>query len=306
MERHGQNTATNRITRRGFAATLSAALVPAVSEPVMTLAISMNLVPDANLNDARTAMRMWLDWADRSHQMAVRMAPGVFVPSGELLQMIRMQRVDAFAMDAGEYRQVAERVDPRWVIAADYSAEHGGELVLVARRDSAIRSLRDLRGKRLLRWRNPVTRLSDEWLAVQQMRAGGPGDLRFWASSGVENKLSRAVLPVFFNQHDACLVTRRGFATMCEMNPQVAERLHPILTSPSMCTGGYFFRKGCPARARERMLETFVALGTAPYGEQLLRLFQSPRLLVRDASCLKEALELLDEFARLKLPGSPA
>ncbi len=269
------------------------------AEPPLVLAISMNLAPDANLNDARAAMQVWLDWAGRSHNMMVRMAPGVFVPSAELLEMIRLQRVDAFALDVVEYRQVAEHVDPRWMIVSDLDPQGGAEYALVVPRGGA-RTIADLRGKRIVRWRAPATRLSDEWLAVEQARYGGPPDMRFWSSSTAEAKLSRVVLPVFFHQQDACLVTRRGFSTMCEMNPQVGEKLHAILFSRRLRAGGYFFRKGCSAWGRERMLAAFTGLSQATYGRQVLTLFQSPNLVVRDVSCLNEAMDLVREFEKLK------
>jgi hypothetical protein len=290
------------MTRRHFLGRMLPGLAVSAgwsAERPLVLAISMNLAPDANLNDARASMQVWLDWAGRSHNMSVRTAPGVFIPSAELLEMIRLGRADAFALDVTEYRQVADLVDPRWMIVSDLDPQGGSEYALVVPRGGA-RSIAELRGKRIVRWRAPVTRLSDEWLAVEQARHGGPPDMRFWGSSSVEAKLSRVVLPVFFQQQDACLVTRRGFATMCEMNPQVGEKLRAILYSRRMRTGGYFFRKGCPPLGRERMLAAFSGLSQATYGRQVLMLFQSPNLVVRDVSCLNEAMDLVREYEKLK------
>jgi phosphonate transport system substrate-binding protein len=265
----------------------------------------MNLVPDANLADARAAMALWMGWAARAASIHVDAAPGVFIPSRELLELIRRNRVDAFALDVLEYRQVADCIDPRWMVTSSSRTSDGAQFVLVTRRDAGFRSLADLRGKRLLRWQAPATRLSEEWLAVEQARAGGPPDARFWGQTAVENKLPRVVLPVFFRQHEACLVARDGFAAMCEMNPQVELQMQVIARSEPMVAGGYFFHKHCPPSAREGVISAFSRLDQLSFGKQLLVLFQTPALVVRDLGCLRPALELAREYDRVRAASRP-
>ena len=46
---------------------------------------------------------------------------------------------------------------------------------------------------------------------------------QFFGSVTTDTKVSRVVLPVFLGQADACLTSKAGFDTMCELNPQVAK-----------------------------------------------------------------------------------
>lgn len=289
------------LSRRLFAGAMAlgggAAL--AAAEPGLTLAISQALLPEANLSDARASMQIWLSWANREHNMPVHMAPGVFIPSAQLLGMIRAGQVDAFALDVLEYRQVTEFIDPRHMIGADYGAGGGDEYVLLVRQDADVKSLADLKGKRLVRHQSPTARLVDEWLAVQQARAGLPADLSFWGAAQTEPKSSRVILPVFFKQADACVATRRAFTTMAELNPQVSQRLKVLASSQRMQTGGYFFQKTCPPAMRDKMLEAFSNLHKISYGQQVLTLFQSPPLVTLDTKSLQPSIDLLKEYERV-------
>jgi len=49
------------------------------------------------------------------------------------------------------------------------------------------------------------------------------------------SKVSQAVLPVFFDQADACIAPMDAFRTMAELNPQLEEELWVIDTSPGFC-----------------------------------------------------------------------
>jgi len=290
-----------RWSRRACLSALCALPAPAApGEGALSLAISQNLVPDANISDARASMQIWLNWANRENTMSIKMVPGVFVPSAQLLQMIRQGQVDAFALDVMEYRQVAEFVEQKYMIASDSGQSGAEELVLVVRQESDTRSLADLRGKRLIRLQAPTTRLAEEWLYLTQGKAGLPADSSFWASAGVDTKISRTVLPVFFRQADAALVTRGGFQTMCELNPQVGQKLRILINSPRLLTGGYFFHRTCPHNMRDKMLAAFSSLHTVSYGQQVLTLFQTPKLGVREVSGLHPALEILREYERLQ------
>jgi phosphonate transport system substrate-binding protein len=107
-------------------------------------------------------------------------------------------------------------------------------------------------------------------------------------------------LPVFFGQADACLTSKRGFDTMCELNPQVARELKAIAVSPPMVVSFYIFRKNCPSANREKVIKAITNLPTTAAGKQLATLFQFEDLGIRDASCLASALGVLDAADRAR------
>jgi phosphonate transport system substrate-binding protein len=104
---------------------------------------------------------------------------------------------------------------------------------------------------------------------------------------------------VFFRQVDACVVTRRAFNNMSELNPQLSQRLRVLVSSPELVPGGFAFRKGYDDPTRELIIADLERISSSPAGAQFLTLFQSGALSAQPVSCLESAFELLARHARL-------
>ena len=113
-------------------------------------------------------------------------------------------------------------------------------------------------------------------------------------------KLSKVVLNVFFRQTDACLVTRRGFATMAELNPQVGRQLTILAASPAVVPALFGFRRGFSTQLKSKIIREFGAVHMSPAGQQALTIFQVGQVAERPVTALDSALALLEEYARLR------
>jgi phosphonate transport system substrate-binding protein len=89
------------------------------------------------------------------------------------------------------------------------------------------------------------------------------------------NKPSRAVLPVFFQQADACIVTRRHFETMSELNPQIGQQLWVLASSPGLVPSMFTFLADSASPFKDWMLLEMKRLSDSPAGQQLLTLLQA-------------------------------
>jgi ABC-type phosphate/phosphonate transport system substrate-binding protein len=107
------------------------------------------------------------------------------------------------------------------------------------------------------------------------------------------------VLPVFFRQADACVVTRRGFKTMSELNPQVSQRLKVLAASPGLVPTGFGFRPDYTDPLKNTIVAELARIKDSPAGAQVLTLFQSGSLEAHPLSCLDSAFELLATHQRL-------
>jgi hypothetical protein len=68
------------------------------------------------------------------------------------------------------------------------------------------------------------------------MRSGLEPSADFAGLLSQNSKLAKAVPPVFFRQCPACVVTRNGFQTVCELNPQAGRQLK-VIASMSTSAG---------------------------------------------------------------------
>jgi phosphonate transport system substrate-binding protein len=278
---------------------LPRALAAADAGAPVRLAISESLVADVNLNDARAAMAIWLKRMMVDLNLVIEFNPKVFDTTEEIVRRARSGQLDAVALNIVEYRQIADVLDPSQIIA-EAGAAGPEQYILLAKRNSGIQHLGDLQGRRLYALKAPKMCVADAWLTtILDEGHLGPSE-RFFGSVITDTKVSRVVLPVFFGQADACLTSKRGFDTMCEMNPQVGKDLTAIASSPAMVLCFHAFRKNFRGVSREKFSGVFFNLHTSAAGRQLATLFQFDDLTLRDASCLASALGILDTAERVR------
>ncbi|MGJ5819684.1 phosphate/phosphite/phosphonate ABC transporter substrate-binding protein [Paludibaculum fermentans] len=267
------------------------------------LALSESIVGDVNLNDARAAMKVWV--ALMTKDLNVQIDPKLFSTTQEIQDRMRKGDLDAAALNVLEYRQIAELLDSSQIVAAGGAAGLEQYLILV-KQNSGIRQLSDLQGKRFCLLKSPRMCLASDWLlTILDAAHQGPAG-QFFSSITVDTKFSRVVLPVFFGQAEACLTSKRGFETMCELNPQVARELTAIASSPLMVLSFYIFRRHYQEQNRRRLIKVISGLRNSTAGQQLATLFQFEELMVKDAGCLTTALAILDAADRVRGHRLPA
>jgi len=267
----------------------------------LRLAISEKVVCGVNLSDARAAMAVWIQELLNTIDLKMALLPDQdwVMPSDQLLVAIRGGTVDMFSVTVQEYRQVTPYVDTSRIITDDYGGE---ELLLVVREGSGIMNLAGLRGRSLIQLENPATSLAEPWLTVSFWRDGLESPEQVLGHMTRNTKLTQVVLPLFFGQADACVVTRRGLDTMVELNPQLLRKLRVLLASPKMQSAFFTWRKDYPAHLKKPIFDRMLALNSSPTAKQVLTLFQSPGFTVRDANCLDPANSMLDTYERHREP----
>jgi len=256
------------------------------------LAISQSVMGDVNLNDARAAMQIWIKADGHGVNVAIDLK---LLDTQAILECARRGRADALALNVIEYRQIADMLDSSQIVTG---GEASDQYLMLARQNSGIRQLGDLKGRRLRMLKNPAMCVAPAWLATLLDEGHcGPAE-QFLGSVTTDTKSSRVVLPVFFGQADACLTSKRGFEMMCELNPQVARDLKLFASSPPVVVGFYVFRKNYQSVAREKVIRAMSSLRNSMARRQIATLFQFDELMVRDSSCLASALSILETAER--------
>lgn len=262
--------------------------------------VSASMLGEVNENDARAAMRGWADALMKQSSFDVEWA-GIMETTEQLVQAINKRQVDGLALTTSEYVLVSQLLDPDHLIVDEATLKEGQRYLLLVQSDSKIGGLADLRGRSLVVYKNSNTSLASAWLETSLAGSGlGPSEA-FFAHSSTNVKLSRGVvLPVFFRQVDACLVTQRAFDAMTELNPQLGRQLRAVATSPVVVPSIMAFRKDMPADARESFTKMLLDLHKNPIGQQIQTLFQIRRCVVANSSVLRTSLEMLAHYERIK------
>ena len=283
---------------------LAAAPAAVDADAPLRLAISETVVADVNLNDARAAMQVYLERISHDDDIRFECSPKIFDTTQEILARARGGTLDAAALNVVEYRQIADLLDPSQIVTGT-GTQGSDKYVILAKQDSGIRKLGDLRGRRLIMLKGFRMCVAPAWLSTL-LDEGHHGPVeRFFGSVVTDPKVSRVVLPVFFGQIDACLTSKGGFETMCELNPQVARDLTVLASSPVMVVTFYAFCMSYHGVYRERFAKALSGLRASAAGRQLATLFQFEGLTVTDAGCLAPAIAVLEKAERARSrPGT--
>lgn len=255
---------------------------------------------EVNENDARASLKIWAQTLGREQGIPVDIDLPILAGTASLREALANGQVDAATMTAIEYRAVRESVPLDSIILGRMNGEFTEEYLLLVHRDDPAAAVADLRGRSLSLQHGSRTCLASIWLDTLLLDAGLGPTGAFWGSVTRAAKLTRVVLPVFFRQADACVVTRRGFDTMSELNPQVGRQLRILATSPAVVPVIFALRSDVISPLRDRLLENITKVGGTPTGRQTLALFQTDTMEVRPVSDLAATLDLLDRHARLR------
>lgn len=256
---------------------------------------------EVNESDANVAMQAWRDAVARQVGLQI----DVHVANlARLVHEVRENQVDGFTLTTPEFIAVQNYSSPTIVMDAANS-KGGDEYLLLVHDEGGIRSLADLRHKLVNVYDNREMSLANFWLENLLAAANLGTPPEFFGRVAIHNKLSPVVLPVYFRQADACLVTRRGFATMSELNPQLGRKLRILCSSPKLITSFMAFHKDCPPAKRQQLQSALASLHKTAAGQQALTLFESGQLVMGDYSLLRTTLDLVKDHDRLhaKLNG---
>jgi phosphonate transport system substrate-binding protein len=266
------------------------------TSPALRIAISENIAGEVNGNDLRAAMQAWAEAV--AGQTGVRIEAELCT-TAQLVHRVRDHQVDAFSVNILEFTQVAAYAD-RELVADAGEVPDGHEYLMLVHQSSGIQGLADLRGRSLLWYRNTRTCLATIWLDTLLAAARLGAADAFFGRLESNPKPSRVVLPVFFRQSDACVVTRQAFNIMCDLNPQLAKQLRVLAVSPKLVTSFMAFHKDSPPETKRRFLAAVTELHKTVAGRQALMLFGSTRLVQTDISVLGTSFDLLHAYDRLK------
>lgn len=277
---------------------------PEVARKPFSFAFSQRMFSDVNENDAQASVRAWALALSKERSIHLEAKPIIIPGATQLNAALREGTVDGAAILTTEFLDLDHsRVDPELFISI-IDGRIDEEYLLLVRGPSAYRTAVDLKGRELGLHANPRTSLAPAWLARLLEGLGAPPPERHFSRVISAPRIAKVLLPVFFGQRDACVVTRKGFETMCDMNPQVRTQLRILATSPPVVPAIGLFRAGLPPEQRAEMIRAMRNLEDSASGRQVLTLFQTTGLIETNDAALTSARELLGLSGR-EIPGRP-
>lgn len=297
----------------GFAALLGTALcasaapaADAADDTVFRVGFTRSMFREVNENDARAALKAYTSAIAREHHLSAYPDPLVFEGSADMAEALRLGKVDIVAAPTAEMLALPDKLVTGPYMMTVNGNVLGADYVLLTPVDGGIATLADLRGRRVVVLNSLRGALANCWFEVLLGENGFGPPVPFLADLKFAAKPSLAILPVFFGQVEACVVTREGFAVASEMNPQVGRRLRILASSPLVVPLLTGFRRDLNPKLRTLALDTLNTFQQSVPGRQVLTLFQSERVEARDTVDLESTRLLLAAHVRLTASPPPA
>ena len=252
-----------------------------------------------NENDAQAALKVWSDVIFNEANAPIVTKSQTFSTVEAIKDSLKQKSTDLVAVTTIEYEQLMRHIDFGPLFMIYYSGALDEEYLLLVHRDGPIKTLDDLRGRNLNLYNNPQATLVPLWLDVLLVNTGHEPLAGFFGRQTMQTKLANVILPVFFRQADACLVTRSGLQIMGELNPQVTQQLVVLAESKAMVPTVLAARADYNSPYRNDIFTGLVNLDKSPAGSQVLTIFNGQRIVEKPASALESALKLIETHRKL-------
>ncbi len=261
--------------------------------PLFRIGFSKSIFGEVNENDAIAAVSVWAQAAAQEHEINADPQPRIFWNINEISSALTNESVDCICLTTDEYFALNRHMTGDIIVAGVVSGSITEEFVLLVHRKNGIQKLKDLQGRKLAMLQSWRSTLSPVWLDTLLAREGLSLVTDFFEQITSVRTIEKAVLPVFFCQMDACVVTRKGFETMIELNPQTGQQLEILAISRPVVPVVFCFRRGYSSPLRKQIMDEITRWHLFPSGQQILMIFQTDKLEEHPISCLNSALEML-------------
>jgi len=264
-----------------------------------------------DIEDAKVALELLLDRMMDAHQETYETETLIYENYEDVFSDVQSRKVDLLSVGSVDFLEIREAFKLWPAVVTTMATTPTYEYVLLVSGEREIRSLAQLRGGRINFQKGSSGKVARLWMNTMLLRNALPESEAFFSTINSVDKVSRAVLPVFFGQADACIVHRNAYATMIEMNPQLEKRLVVLAESPDFLDSLMCFCEHVSPQMRKDVWRLSKNVHDDPNGQQILMLFHVKRTMPFRPEYLANIEHLYQDYLSLKadaqggLAGAP-
>lgn len=261
----------------------------------------LNTLKGVNYDDARIAIEMNFNRQNNSMTPRFETTLEILSDVSEAARRLRERRLHGLSITGIDYillREMAS-IEPLFVTSKliDSPLE---PYVLLARQGIELKTLATMEKTRLIVENDNSWDIGRIWLETALHDTGLPQSDLLFGTIQASHKPTRIVLPVFFGQAEACLVSQSAYETMVELNPQLGKKLRVLLSSPGfvkslICAVDYL-----DPEFMVQMKENVRNMHKTADGRQLLTIFRHRRNFPFTPEILFETERILHKYKKIR------
>jgi ABC-type phosphate/phosphonate transport system substrate-binding protein len=258
------------------------------------------ILEDTNPKDALAATRVWADTIGVQEGLWDKSEAQIYSELDSLVRAIKDGDLDIFAMATADYLSIAHELDASPALTFFLDSGTETEYIILTHKELGLGTIQALQDKRINVLTNGGTNmLAETWCAVLLGEVGLGTPDRFFSSIKRVRKASQGILPVFFKQTEAAVVTRASFDLAVELNPQLGRQLEIINESEPYVPIVVCIRNDLDEEKKRDYIEFATGLHENPNSMQTFLMFRLNRLVRWKPEYLSNVRELLEKHREL-------
>lgn len=224
----------------------------------------------------------------------------VFKDASEMMDAFISEDYNTGVASQLVYAQIAEKTETIPLTVDFRLGKPTFKLLLVVQQGANINKLADLKGKKIAM--HGPTQMKQVYLKVLLARHGLAPPAKFFSSISYKDKPKAALLDLFMDESDACLVTDYVYHTMTQLNPRLSKKLTVLHASDEFANGITFVKPSMPKSLRDLFINTSLTLNKDKIGHELLRLLKTTKLVHAKTVKNDSIKKLLKDYRELVEP----
>jgi hypothetical protein len=257
----------------------------------------LNTLQGVNMHDARVALEMNIHRQSTSGLLDVEPKLEIIQDAAAAADLIRQKQLYGLILTGIDYILLREMVAARPLyVASALTAFPVESYILLTSKEIDWAKLSVLAQRRLMVERYDRWDIGRIWLETELNQMQLPKSGTFFTSIQAADKPTHLVLPVFFGQAEACLVTQSTYQTMVELNPQLGRKLQVLMRSPGVIKSLFCVADDLDPRFVAETNRRLQAMHLTEDGQQLLMIFRFKRFFPFRAEDLEATERILNRY----------
>lgn len=194
-----------------------------------------------------------------------------------LVDALTSKQYDVIATTGLDYMSLRRHVRLRPLAILSKTDQPTDTYMLITRKDKTLKSVAALPSRTLIIEAGGGGDFAKCWLDDVLEDRGLPRHQKFFNIVRTGDKPSRTLLPVFFGQADACVVSESALSVMVELNPQLEDQLVVEERSAGYISILISATERLEDWARDIVMEETERMHSSPEGRQILTIMQMKR-----------------------------
>ena len=250
--------------------------------------------------DAKAAMEVHIREILRNSGLKMPTLLVMFTNMTNLTDALRNGELELVTIPTIDYLRIRDTIPLIPAFVRSDNNGTGNRYVIIARKDSGIRSLSDLKGKSIMIPPIGIYEPAYIWLDNLLIKSGKKERNHFFGPIKEVRKASSSIMGVFFRQSDAAVVTRAGFDINRQLNPPLETQLTVLAESPSLINEVVCFIPDTSEQFRSVVYNSMLRLNEYNGARQIFTMLQITGMTPFKPANFENVVNLFNEHKRQK------